>query len=277
MVVPADQFERLRAALAPRYRVLREVGHGGMARSTSPRISSTSGGWPSRSCAPSWRRRSGRTASCARSRSPPFSRTLTSFRCTTPAKPTVSSTTSCPTSRARRCAIGWSASASCPSRRRSASRKRSADGLAYAHGLGIVHRDIKPENILFMGGHAVIADFGVASAVGLAGGTRLTQSGFSVGTPVYMSPEQALGQGEVGRSQRHLLAGLCAVRDARRRSAVRGPSPQAVVARKLQRGRVADCRPTGTVSPGLEEAVRRALAKVAGGPVRHRGGVRPGD
>src|SRR5262249_37554381 len=81
-----------------------------------------------------------------------------------------------------------------------------SDALAYAHGHGIVHRDIKPENILFMGGHAVLADFGVASAVGLAGGTRLTASGLSVGTPVYMSPEQALGADEVdGRSDVYSL------------------------------------------------------------------------
>ena len=63
-----------------------------------------------------------------------------------------------------------------------------ADGLGYAHSLGVVHRDIKPENILFMGGHAVVADFGVATAVGVAGGSRLTETGFSVGTPTYMSP-----------------------------------------------------------------------------------------
>ncbi|HEV8454178.1 MAG TPA: serine/threonine-protein kinase, partial [Gemmatimonadales bacterium] len=57
-----------------------------------------------------------------------------------------------------------------------------ADGLGYAHSLGVVHRDIKPENILFMGGHAVVADFGVATAVGVAGGERLTETGWSVGT-----------------------------------------------------------------------------------------------
>ena len=58
-----------------------------------------------------------------------------------------------------------------------------ADGLAYAHRSGVIHRDIKPENILFMDGHAVIADFGVATAVGVAGGARLTETGLALGTP----------------------------------------------------------------------------------------------
>jgi len=69
-----------------------------------------------------------------------------------------------------------------------------ADGLSYAHGLGVVHRDIKPENILLSGGHALIADFGIARAVTEAGGSRLTETGLSLGTPHYMSPEQAAGE-----------------------------------------------------------------------------------
>ena len=68
-----------------------------------------------------------------------------------------------------------------------------ADALGYAHGHGIVHRDIKPENILLQGNHAAVADFGIALAVQSAGGTRLTQTGLSLGTPNYMSPEQAMG------------------------------------------------------------------------------------
>ncbi|HWP38113.1 MAG TPA: serine/threonine-protein kinase, partial [Gemmatimonadales bacterium] len=72
-----------------------------------------------------------------------------------------------------------------------------ADGLAYAHGRGVIHRDIKPENILLTGGHAVIADFGIARAISASGGDKLTETGLALGTPLYMSPEQAGGQGAV--------------------------------------------------------------------------------
>ena len=72
-----------------------------------------------------------------------------------------------------------------------------AQGLAYAHAQGVLHRDIKPANILLSGGSAVVADFGIARALTSAGGERLTSGGIVLGTPDYMSPEQAFGDSNI--------------------------------------------------------------------------------
>src|SRR5947208_3894724 len=81
-----------------------------------------------------------------------------------------------------------------------------ADALSYAHSRDVVHRDIKPENILFEAGHAVVSDFGVARAISVAAGPNVTQPGFLVGTPLYMSPEQACGDPQLdGRSDLYSL------------------------------------------------------------------------
>jgi len=83
------------------------------------------------------------------------------------------------------------------------------DALHYAHEQGIIHRDIKPENILLQGGHALVADFGIALAVQQAGGQRMTQTGLSLGTPQYMSPEQAMGERTIdARSDQYALAAV---------------------------------------------------------------------
>src|SRR2546426_8634109 len=72
-----------------------------------------------------------------------------------------------------------------------------ADALAFAHQQGIIHRDIKPENILLSGTHAIVADFGIARAISAAGSLTLTQAGQPIGSPGYMSPEQAMALGDL--------------------------------------------------------------------------------
>ena len=76
-----------------------------------------------------------------------------------------------------------------------------ADALTHAHQRGIIHRDIKPENILLQDGHALVADFGIALAAAKTGGGRMTETGMSLGTPTYMSPEQAMGDRAIDPGQ----------------------------------------------------------------------------
>jgi serine/threonine-protein kinase len=135
------------------------------------------------------------------------------------------------------------------------------DALAYAHSRGVVHRDVKPENILFMAGHAVVTDFGVATAVHTAGGARLTATGIAVGTPLYMSPEQALAEGAIdGRSDTYSLG--CVLYEMLAGDPPFGAATaQAVLARKLQEPVPPLPRLREHVSPALEQTIRRALAR----------------
>ena len=137
-----------------------------------------------------------------------------------------------------------------------------ADALSYAHGRGIVHRDIKPENILLQGGHALVADFGIALAVQQAGGQRMTQTGLSLGTPQYMAPEQAMGEKAVdGRADIYAL-GAVTYEMLTGEAPFTGATAQAIVARVLTEQPRSVTAQRHTVPPLLDAAVRRALEKL---------------
>ena len=140
--------------------------------------------------------------------------------------------------------------------------KQVAGALDYAHRQGVVHRDIKPENILLHEGEAMLADFGIALAVKEAGGNRLTETGLSLGTPQYMSPEQATGDRQLdARSDVYSLAAVLYEMLAGE-PPVTGPTAQAMIAKLMTE------RPTrlrivrNTVPEGVDNAVAKALAKV---------------
>jgi serine/threonine-protein kinase len=136
-----------------------------------------------------------------------------------------------------------------------------ADALSYAHAHGVVHRDIKPENILLESGHAVVADFGIAKAVSAAGGARLTETGLAIGTPAYMSPEQAAGSHDLdGRSDIYSLA--CVLYEMLAGDAPYVAStPQAVIAKKLSEPLPHISVVREAVPPGIEAALNKALAR----------------
>jgi serine/threonine-protein kinase len=136
------------------------------------------------------------------------------------------------------------------------------DALAYAHDRGFVHRDIKPENILLTGRHALLADFGIARALTTLAGEKLTETGIAVGTPEYMSPEQAGGTGEAdARSDVYSLA--CVVYEMLAGTPpFTAANPMAVMARKAM-DPVPGLRVVrDTVAPHVERAVMIALARV---------------
>ena len=106
-----------------------------------------------------------------------------------------------------------------------------ASALDYAHRHGVVHRDIKPETILLQDGQALVADFGIALAVQQAGGERLTQTGLSLGTPQYMSPEQAMGERTIDARSDIYALGAVAYEMLAGEPPFTGPTVQAIVAR----------------------------------------------
>ncbi|MBI5601415.1 MAG: PD40 domain-containing protein, partial [Gemmatimonadetes bacterium] len=137
-----------------------------------------------------------------------------------------------------------------------------ASALDYAHRQGVVHRDIKPENILLHDGQALVADFGIALAVQTAGGERMTQTGLSLGTPSYMSPEQAMGEKTIDARSDVYALGAVTYEMLTGDAPFTGSTVQAIVAKVLS----ADAeRPTmlrKTVPPHVEATVLTALAKL---------------
>jgi serine/threonine-protein kinase len=137
-----------------------------------------------------------------------------------------------------------------------------ADALAYAHGQDVVHRDIKPENILLEAGHAVLADFGIARAIGAAGGEQLTETGLAIGTPTYMSPEQASGERVIdGRSDLYSLG--CVVYEMLGgQPPFTGPTAESVIRQHLaaEPPSISNIRPA--VPANVTNTIARALRKV---------------
>ncbi|MDH4348743.1 MAG: serine/threonine protein kinase, partial [Gemmatimonadota bacterium] len=137
-----------------------------------------------------------------------------------------------------------------------------AGALDYAHRHGVIHRDIKPENILLHDGTALVADFGIALAATQAGGTRMTETGMSLGTPHYMSPEQAMGEREITARSDIYALGCVVYEMLAGEPPFTGPTAQAIVAKMM----TDEPRPLSlqrhTVPTHLAAAVRRALEKL---------------
>ena len=139
--------------------------------------------------------------------------------------------------------------------------RESADALQYAHERGIVHRDIKPENILLMGGHALVADFGIARAVSQAGGEKLTQTGMAIGTPHYMSPEQSLGSEHVDARSDIYSLGCVLYELLIGQPPFTGPNSMAIMARHSMEVVPSLQVVRSSVPDEVEDAVMQALEK----------------
>ena len=136
-----------------------------------------------------------------------------------------------------------------------------ADALGFAHAQGIVHRDIKPENILLQGDYALVADFGIARAVSEAGGNKLTQTGMAMGTPVYMAPEQSVGE-VVGQTADLYSLGCMLYEMLAGEPPFTGKNAVAIMARHAMEQVPSIRIVRSTVPEEVEEAIFRVMSKV---------------
>jgi len=137
-----------------------------------------------------------------------------------------------------------------------------AEALGCAHSQGIVHRDIKPGNILLSGGHALVTDFGIAHSVDDKTADRLTESGMIVGTPAYMSPEQASGERNLDSRTDIYALGCVLYEMLAGEPPFTGPTAQSIAAKRLTDPVPAVTRVRDTVPAGVGRALTRAMAKV---------------
>jgi serine/threonine-protein kinase len=138
-----------------------------------------------------------------------------------------------------------------------------ADALDYAHRHGVIHRDIKPENILLHDGRAMVADFGIALAAARSeGGTRMTETGMSLGTPHYMSPEQAMGEREITARSDVYALGCVLYEMLTGEPPFTGPTAQAIIARVMTEEPRSLTIQRKTIPPHVEAATLTALAKL---------------
>jgi len=137
-----------------------------------------------------------------------------------------------------------------------------ASALDYAHRHNVIHRDIKPENILLHDGSALVADFGIALAASKAGGTRMTETGMSLGTPTYMSPEQAMGEREITARSDVYALGCVTYEMLLGEPPFTGPTAQSIVAKVMTAEPAAITGQRKSVPAAVEEAVLTALEKL---------------
>jgi serine/threonine-protein kinase len=138
----------------------------------------------------------------------------------------------------------------------------TADALQYAHQHGVIHRDIKPENILLHGGHALVADFGIALAASKTGGGRMTETGMSLGTPQYMSPEQAMGERELDARTDVYALGCTTYEMLTGEPPFTGPTAQAIVAKVMTAEPVNATTLRKSVPAYVADAVHTAMQKL---------------